>query len=213
MSTTDQTLLQQLQYALIEAPDGGQSWLSGLWTRDEILAACNQRQDRLLFDTLLIVKDNTYLPVGIGVTVVALPADWLRTIFVLWLGDDGVNRELQRADSFEADHAISTWQSTNALPLVYMDDDRPGSLTIRIAPGPTTTGNLYLVYVAAGTALNGNGVSLTVPDELAHAVKYGVLASLLSKDGRGRDEARAAYCQSRVDLAVQATDLILKGWS
>ena len=31
----DQDLLTALQYALIEPPDGGASWLSGLWTRDE----------------------------------------------------------------------------------------------------------------------------------------------------------------------------------
>jgi hypothetical protein len=212
MSTLDQTLLQQLQYALIEAPDGGQSWLSGLWTREEILSVANQRQDRLLFDTLLILT-STSLAVGIGDTSIALPANWLRTILLIWRGDDGVNRELQRSDAFEADHAILSWQTTNGLPIVYMDDDHPGSLVVRIAPGPTVTGTLTLVYAAAGTSLTGNGVSLTVPDELAHAVKYGTLAALLSKDGRGRDDARATYCQSRVDLAVQASQIILNGWS
>ena len=214
MSTTDQALLQQLQYAVIEAPDGGQSWLSGLWTRDEVLAVANQQQDRVIFDTG-VVATTAFLVMSAGDALVALPTNWLRTLAVLWSGADGSLRELQRGDSFETDQAIPTWQTTGATPLVYMEDDHPGSLIVRIAPAPDVAGGITLFYVrnAVNTPLTGNGVALILPDELAHAVKYATLARLLSKDGRGRDPARAEYCQQRVDLATQATDLILKGWS
>lgn len=210
---TDQQLLQQCQYSLIEPPDGGQSWPSGLWARDEILSYLNQRQDQLLNETQLLVTAAS-LPVASGIFLVDLPADWLQTISLVWRGDDGRIVELQRVDSFEADHTDPLWVTVGATsPLFYMDEDVPGSLLVRIGPAPTGAGDLDLLYVATGTSLTGNGISLTVPDELAHAVKYGVLAEALKKDGRALDPARSAYCEQRVDLAKQACEIILQGWS
>lgn len=213
MATTDQAVLQQAQFALLEPPDGGQNWPSGLWSRAEMLALANQRQNQLLGDTLLLVGIAN-LPVAIGDHLVDLPFDWLRTVDLTWRGDDGTIAELHRVDSFEADHGLPTWELTNRVsPLFYMDDDVPGSLQVRIGPAPTVAGKLEVLYVPIGTVLNGNGEILVVPDELAHAVKYGLLAGALSKDGRGRDVARAQYCEQRVDLAKLATGLILSGWA
>lgn len=213
MATTDQSLLQQCQYALLEPPDGGQSFPSGLWTRDELLIYANQRQDAFLHDTLLLVGV-ALLPVAAGSFLIDLPEDWSRTLSVVWRGDDGGVKELQRVDSFEADHADPLWGTTgSALPLFYMDDDVPASRQVRIGPAPTGDGDLELLYIPAGTPLNGNGEILVLPDELAHVVKYGVLAEALSKDGRGRDPSRAQYCEQRVDLAKQAVEIILRGWS
>jgi hypothetical protein len=212
MATTDQAILQQCQYVLIEPPDGGQTWPSGLWTREEILSLANQAQDAFLYNTLLLVGIAN-LTVNIGDHLIALPFDWLRTISAVWRGSDGTITELQRSDTFEADHAIPTWELTNASPMVYMDDDVPGSLLIRIGPAPTVAGVLEILYVPAGTDLNGNGEILVLPDELAHVVKYGVLEGALSKDGRGKDAARAQYCKDRIQLAEEAAKIILKGWA
>lgn len=213
MATTDQALLTQIQYAVIEPPDGGQSWPSGLWSRDEVLALCNQRQDRFLYDTLLLVGIAILSPVAIGDHQIALPDDWMRTVTLVWRGSDGTVRELQRVDTFEADHAIPTWFTTNGVPLFYMEDDVPGSLIVQFGPAPTVAGTLELLYVPSGTTLNGNGEILVLPDEAAHVVKYAALADMLSKDGRGRDPQRAAYCEERVTLAKQAVELILEGWA
>lgn len=210
----DQALLTDLQYTLVETPDGGASWGSGLWTRDEVVNVLTQRQNRLLKETLLLVTlASPNLTVNIGDHRIALPVDHLRTISAVWRGNDGTVRELLRADSFEADHAISTWESTNTVsPLVYMDYD-PLTLQIQIAPAPSVAGTIELLYVANGTVLTGNGVALTVPDEWAHVVKYGSLADLLSKDGRGKDASRAAYSEQRFQLGIDLARLILEGWS
>ena len=213
MATTDQKLLQQIQYAVIEPPDGGQSWPSQLWTRDEVLGLANQRQDRFLHDTLLLVGIAILSPVNIGDHSIALPADWTRTVSLVWRGNDGIVRELQRVDTFEADHAIPTWFTTNGVPLFYMEDDVPSSGVVQFGPAPTVAGTLELLYVPLGTPLNGNGEILVVPDECAHVIKYAVLADMLSKDGRGRKPAEAEYCEQRVTLAKQAVDLILEGWA
>jgi hypothetical protein len=210
---TDQTLLTALQYAVIEPPDGGAAWPSGLWSRDEVLSYLNQRQDRLLRESLIHVKTSANLPILTGARVVTLPTDWMRTVTVVWLGDNGMIRELQRADTFQVDHADAALSRTSTgVPLYYMEYDS-ANLTVEIGPAPLVDGNLSVLYVPVGTELTGNGVSLLVPDELETAVKYGSLADMLGKDGRGKDATRAAYCEERYHMAVEAARLILEGWS
>ena len=212
MSTSDQTLMSNIQVNLIEPPNGGQTYPSGLWTRDEVIAACNYRQDRLLHDTLLEVGISALIPVIIGQHRVNLPSDWLRTVTVVWRGSNGTVRELVRSSSFEADHTITTWESANSTPLSYHEFETP-NLQIQIAPAPDVAGNLELLYCPTGTELNGNGELLVVPDELEHGVRYGTLADLLSKDGRGKDPTRAQYCEDRFTLVIELTRIILDGWA
>lgn len=209
----DQTLLTDVQYAVVEPPNGGASWPSGLWTRDEVLGYLNQRQDRLLKQTLIAMREVT-IPVGlpqVGSSRFDLPADWLRTISVFWFGSNGVVRELMRSDTFEADHALPDWLGADD-PLVYMELETDHRV-FQVGPAPPVTGDLLVLYTPAGTPLTGNGVSLTVADELAPAIKYGLLADLLGKDGRGQDRARAQYAEQRFQLGVDAARLILEGWA
>ncbi len=212
MSVTDQALLEEIQYSLVEPPDLGATWPSGLWTQAEILAYANQRQSRLLKETLLQVGIASPIAVTAGTYRIALPDDWIRTYRVVWRGSDGVTRALGRDDSFSADHGLPTWSITRGTPLVYMDQETP-TLTIQIAPAPDVNGLLDLFYIPLPAVLDLSPEILTVPDELSHALKYGVLADALGKDGRGRDVGRAAYAQQRFDLAADLARLILKGWS
>src|SRR5262245_12091690 len=102
----------------------------------------NFRQDRLLHDTLLMVSVSANLPVSISQHRVTLPTDWMRTVSVVWIGNDGTIRELLRSDSLETDHVLQTWEATDAsYPLVYHELETP-NLTIQIAPGPSVAGNL-----------------------------------------------------------------------
>jgi hypothetical protein len=211
----DQDLLTGIQYAVIEPPDGGASWPSGLWSRDEVLSYLNQRQDRLLKETLIYVKTSADLAVANLTRLIALPTDWMRTVSVVWTGTDGQVRELQRVDSFQVDHADSTLgrTATGMLPLYYMEYDTE-TLIIEIGPTPSgVQGTLSVLYVPVGVDLTGNGVSLLVPDELETAVKYGALADMLGKDGRGKDAVRSQYCEERYTMAVEAARLILEGWA
>lgn len=214
----DQTLLTGIQYAVIEPPDGGASWPSGLWSRDEVLSYLNQRQDRLLKQSLIYLKTSTDLEEIIGSTsqfpIRLLPLDWLRTMSVVWTGVDGQIKELQRLDSFEADHGgTDYWRTAEATaPFGYLEYDTE-NLTIAVVPIPTVDGALTILYVPTGVPLTGNGVSLLVPDELETGVKYGTLADMLWKDGRGKDALRAQYCEERYNMTVEAAQLILQGWA
>ena len=209
----DQDLLTALQYDLLELPNGGASWPSGLWTRDEVLASLSERQARLLKDALVHVKVSSPIAVAATTRRVALPSDWVRTLSVVWTTTaTGAVRELLRSDSFEADHGLKDYLLTDNTPFVYFEYDA-GQLEMELAPAPIANGTLTLLYVPAGTALNGNGVALTIPDILAHGQKYGTLADLLAKDGRGRDASRAAYSEQRFQLAIDAARILLKGWA
>lgn len=223
---TDQDVLTAIQYTVVEPPNGGASWPSGLWTRDEVVGSLTQRQSKFLKDTLSVVNvvDNTtalqdtppanppILTVAASQTRITLPQDCARIVDLVWRNENGVIRELERADTYEVDHALETWEATGAdLPLAYMED--APSRVVQIAPMPAIAGTLELLYVPSGTPFNGNGVGFTVPDECVHAIKYGTLADLFGKDGQGKDPARAAYCEQRVQLAVDATRIILQGWA
>jgi hypothetical protein len=214
MATTDQQVLSEIQVVLLEPPDGGQAWPSGLWTRDEVVSLLAHRRNRLLKETLVLVKlASPSLTVNIGDHRIALPTDWVRTVCLVWRGNDGVVRELVTSDAFESDHGLPTWEATNdTAPLVYHEWDAL-NLQVEIAPAPSVAGVLELLYVPTGAVLTGNNVPLDVPDDLAHVVKYGCLADQLRKEGRGQDLTRAGYCQDRFDLGVLATRLLLEGWA
>jgi hypothetical protein len=212
MSTTDQALAQQIQYHLVEPPDGGQTFTSGLWDRDEVFNVITQRQNLMLHETFLLVGIANVAVVA-GTSRVTLPTDLLKLMTLVWRGVDGTVREILRSDSFEADQAIPSWElTTTTAPLVYMEEETPSG-EVQLAPAPAVNGTLEVLYVPVGTFLTGDGEILVLPDELMPGVKYGAMADLLAKDGRGQDLERAAYCTERYEFANEIALLLLKGWA
>lgn len=208
---TDQEVLTQIQYNLVEPPDGGQSWLSGLWTRDEVLAALNTRARQFLRDTQAVTKF-TQIAVTLGTDPIVLPDDWIATLAANWRLLTGERTTLTTGDVFEADLAAPTWSSTGGSPLLLLDD-QSDTLTCRLAPVPDVDGVLELLYVALPVTATGANVDLEIPDELLDQMRYGTLADLLGKVGRGNDPMRADYCQERFELGEMLTEMILRGWA
>jgi hypothetical protein len=213
MPLTDQQVMEQIQSLLLEPRDLGATWPSGLWTQAEVLARMNERSNRFLKATQLLVGTAT-LPVLQGVSRLALPQDWLLTASVVWRGSDGVVKEVPRGDAFEADHGMATWTtSTSRWPLLYLDYDQP-MLEIQLAPAPAVAGNIDLLYVPMGAPLDGTGELIGVPDEFAAAaIKFGALADLLGKDARARRPEQAGYCEMRYQLGQAVADLLLHSWT
>lgn len=206
----DQALLTELQYALLEPPDGGLTWPSLIWTRDEVLDAVNAGVRDLVRSTHLVVT-RTELPTLAGTTTIPLPADWLATGSLVWR--QGTTRvPLGPADSFEADLAVPGWEPTPGLPLAYADLDRT-TLTLRLVPTPAANGTLELVYIARPADVSGDGDPFPIADEFLSGVKYAALATLLRKVGRLLDPERAVYCERRADLTRIAADLLLGGFA
>ena len=209
---TDTDLLSEIQTVLMEPPDGGVTWTSGLWTATEVLNRFNERQNRFLKATRMLVGESSPIPVTAGESVYDLPQDWLTTVDVYWAGEDGTFRTLVRSDSFEADHGMPLWESTAGTPLLYMDEDSP-LLTITIAPIPRVNGILTVLYVPQAGVQQGLGDPLGVPDEYATADKYGTLADLFGKDGRGASPERAQYCELRYQLDQEIAKIMIAGWA
>lgn len=210
MAIADTTALSAIQFAVLELPDSGATFPSGLWTPEEVRTYLTERQNRFLKQTLI--------QVGVAVTdagparsaMFALPADWIATVSVVWQGEDGVIKELIRSDPFAADHGDPTWTVEARTPTVYLDYAQP-TLQLQVAPIPNVGGRLEILYVPLGAPFTGTGEIFTLQDEFADAVIRGALADMLAKDGRGKDPARAAYCEGRYQLGVDAARIILDG--
>lgn len=206
---TDQEILTEIQLALLEPPDGGASFPSEVWTRDEVLDALNSSIRSLVRSTRVLVL-RTEIPVLANATSVSHPADWLATVWMSWRTLAGVRSPLPSADAFEADLALPGWETTTSVPIAYADLDRT-TLTFRLIPTPIADGTVELLYAPRPAELAGANLPLPLPDELASGEKYGTLSTLLSKVGRLQDPARAVYCDQRVALVELAADLLLKG--
>lgn len=204
-------MLTELQYALLEPPDGGQSWPSEVWDREEVIDALNSGERDLLRRTHLVVS-RVELNVVAGQDPIALPADWLATARGVWANPSGVYTPLAPVDTTEANLGDPDWRDGNTTPVGLSDSDLE-NLQIRLIPMASENGALELLYIRVPTPVNGNGRSFTVPDEYLSAVKYGALQTLLGKVGRLQDPERAEYCKRRVDVMVAAAEIILGGWA
>jgi hypothetical protein len=210
VTVTDQQVLDELQYAVIEAPNHGASWPSGLWAVAEITEYLNEAQFQFLKATNAVQRRATLVTTP-NVHRQPLPADWIATTRVAWTSPTGAISELPRASEAELDYAAATWgHETAARPEVYTDAETP-SLQIEVAPAAWDGGILTILYTALSATLSNTGIVLTVPDECAPAIKWKVLALMLGKAGRGQDLVRAAYCEARYQEIVQAVQLLVAG--
>lgn len=208
---TDQEILSEVQLALLEPPDGGASFPSETWTRDEVLDGLNAAIRDLVRSTHVLVL-RTEIPVLAGALSIALPADWLATVHLVWRTAGGIRVPLGPVDAFEGDTALPGWETTLGRPIGFADLDRD-TLTIRLVPTPSADGTVELLYVPSPAPVAGSGSTLPLPDELASGEKYGTLQTLLNKVGRMQDPERASYCGDRVELVETAAELLLSGWA
>jgi len=208
----DQDFLSEIQYALLEPPDGGATWPSEVWMRDEVIGNLNSAIWGWLRDTHAIVTRVEAAQLAASLGVVTLPADWLATCACVWRSAAGARTPLGPVDRFEGDLALPSWEDTGGTPLGY-DDFESDTLTLQLLPIPAANGTLELLYVARTTAVNGGGTTLPVPEEFLSGVKYGTLGALLRKVGRLVDAERAAYCEQRYNLTVLLTKILLGGFA
>ena len=206
MARHDQSVLEQIQYLVLEPPDGGQSWPSQLWDRDEVLGYLDQRQNRLLKLTHFAVGEAAPEAVGIGVTTLTLPQDLLRVVRVVWVGDDGTVRPVERSE----DQVVDRLPPTATFPLVYLEGLQD-TLTLTIAPAPSGAGEILVQYVASAPPLSGDGELFVTPDSMVPIVMWGALADMVGKVGRGQDLSRARHAEQRFQLGVEAVRLLLSG--
>ncbi len=210
---TDQELLADVQYALLEpVVDGGQTWASEVWSRDEVLGNYNSALWALLRDTHAIITYTTIAQAASANGVVSLPLDWMATAAVVFKSGTNIRTPLSPTDRFEADLGSSGWEDTAGSPIAY-NEQEGDTMQMTLVPANLTTGTVELLYVARPTASQGEGGVIPVPEELCSGVKYKLIGFLLQTVGRLIDPDRSAYCVQRYDLAVEVTKILQSGWS
>lgn len=208
----DTALLSELQYALIEPPDGGLTWPGEVWTRDEVLDGLNGSIRSLVRDTQLLVT-RTAIPVAAGTRSIDLPASWLMTAWLAWRDSATLVRTpLGPVDAFEGDLALPGWEAAPGSPLAYADLDL-ATLTLRLVPTPAADGVLECLYIPRPAEVTGTGSPLPLAEEFLSGVKYATLGWLLRKVGRLHDQERATYCEQRYQLTQLASEILLGGWA
>jgi hypothetical protein len=198
---TDREVLNEVEYALFEPADSGVTIASGLWTIAELVGYANDRQRRLLRETAAILKTGV-VGAPTAVNRVALPADWILTRRVAFQSATGTIQELDGIDTVQADLGLEAWDRDRDIPAVYTEHTLPPS-QLQLIPAPRDAGMLHLLYVGMEATLSNNGVFLSVPDEFACYVKWGMLADALRKAGPTQDLERAAYCEERFQEGIE----------
>jgi hypothetical protein len=209
MAVTDQDQLLELQAVLQEDA----TFSNGLWSLTEVLTYFNQRQYRFLFETKILAAW-ALIPWIPGEAQQPLPVDWITTIHAAWQAlASGEWTPLPASDTFELDRLLGpTGAVTHALPQAYQEDT-PETLTITIAPIPSASGQVELIYVPLSEILSGQGQLFDVPDDWVPYLKYGVYADMLGKTGRGQDLLRARYAEQRYQEGIVLAQSLLQGWA
>jgi hypothetical protein len=206
---TDQDVLSNVQLALIEPANGGASFQSGIWTKQQALDFLNQRQNRFLSESGVTVMV-AYNAGQANQTRYPVPVNVIDIRRVAWANVDSSMTyvELPVATVWEMDHGRSNWSTaTSTSPSVYMEDHLP-SLTIEVNPAPLDNGEIELIAVAQGTQVDGSGQFLSVPDDYTPYIKWGVLADMLSGEYEGNDPLRAKHCEERFAEGIELARIL-----
>lgn len=199
-SVTDQELLTEIQYVLVETPDGGTTVASGLWTTAELIQYLNDRQRQLLRETGVVMKTGTVNGLA-GVARYELPEDCIALRRVAWHAPSGEIKELIRTDPFALDNSGQDWGLMLSTPQVYAESATPTQV-FEVSPAPLDSGYFHIVYISIETSLSNTGIRCSIPDEFAPYLKYGVLADCWKKAGPVQDLIRAAYCEERFQEGI-----------
>jgi hypothetical protein len=208
-TVTDRDLVSLIQYHFLE-PATPTAW-SGteMFTLTEIAEALERRRDQFLLETFCRVTRTATYPtapdvVPPGTLSYDLPENVVALRRLAWRELSGKVTPLQQSSSVALRGANPLWTLNADVPKTYMYDTRSPH-TIALSPVPANAGSLDIIAVATGADLDpSSNVAIGIPDDLCWGVKWGAMATLLSKDGPARDYARALYCERRYRLAVVA---------
>jgi len=212
---TDAILLNEVQYDLIEAPDSGATFPSGLWTAAEVLAQLNDAQRLYVKATRIMVGRSNFtvaaLDQRIDIEAIGGLEDVVQIIRVSYVTSDGVFHEIPATDLFGADHGRPAWAGeTASVPLAHTVTDGLTTELIFI-PAPTDQGTVWLHFIPRLPTLDLSfgGQVLAMPSEFTLGVKWKLLATLLGKPGRAQDVQRAALCEQRYqDMVTLGKELV-----
>jgi hypothetical protein len=197
-TVNDSEVLSFLLYNLIEPQLLGGSYVgTDMFSLDDLTQAMQRRRDQFLLDTGMVTGQSVIAAPPPPENQVTLADSTIDVKRVAFIDSAGVYTTMWRSDEWGAQSFQNNWnlkpQTPNAFSVASV-----APITLVVIPPPAGHGQLELVTVQSGAALNPPaGVLLGVPDDFAWVIRMGALADLLGKDGQARDAKRAEYAQAR----------------
>lgn len=204
---TNWDLVTDLQYALLEPPAVGGTW-SGTdqFTLAQLNTAIQRRRDQFLRETGAVLT-RSVTPYAAPASTGRLDLDEAVSVVrrAAWRATaTQILYPLLRTDEWAGTHYQPTWGQSTQPPSTYSVSVTP-PLTLQLMPPPAAAGDLDLVAIETGAAVDPLvAATLDIPDDFAWVVKYGALADLLGGDALALDPQRAAYCEQRWDQGITA---------
>jgi hypothetical protein len=198
-------LLYKIQERLMETPNNGASFDSGLWATTDVMRSLNDRLSNFVKSTGIIRKVG-YIQVIAGSTTYDLPDDLLelnRASFHL----TGATTHLLRIDKFALDNGYPGWEATTGTP-GYLLEEPLEYLEILLYPKPSANGMLELIYTPTTTVAQATCDSLSIPATFEPYIAWGVVADMLSGEGEASDPERAEYAEQRYAEGIQLAMLM-----
>lgn len=213
-STTVGEILEEIQRHLLEPViDGGNSWQ--LWSRNEVWNYLRERCSRFLIDTG-VMKDVVTFSAAAGVSDYDLDST-LAELHAVWLG----GKALTAQDAWMLDNGRAGWEEEEGTPDSYVEDPLE-PLQVQLVPIPLASAEGAYMFVKStpldppsGSVVDSNNLFtlenflLRLPAIFSWAVKYGVMADMLAKEGEANDPQRATYCEQRYDEGVELARLMV----
>lgn len=209
MPFTDQQLLEQIQRLMLEPTvDLGESWVSTLWTLDEVLAYANQRQQRFMAETCL--TGGWFQQACLAQEIQPLDQELVFVKHMIYEDEDAVCTPLLPLSRLSSDLAIPGWPGqTTTAPKGYLIS-QTATTEFSLVPPPVSAGLLHMFGIVLAQVLDRSGVILDIPDEWVPYLKYGIMADMLLKQGEAYDEPRGSYCESRWQEGIASARAVLE---
>ncbi len=216
-TVTDRSLVQTLEYHLLEPPTPTAWTGSQQFTLSDLVLALQRRRDLFLLETGMVLTHSTPTITPSQGGRFDLDQSIITVRRAAFTNGTGTTTPLHREDVWAFNHFSTGWvQQPGRAPIVpfgYSVGEVP-PLTMQVVPPPSDRGILDLVTVSRGTILNpATPVVMGVPDDWTWLLKWGALSDLLSKDGLAADPLRAAYCEARWDHGIKLAKQASLVWS
>jgi hypothetical protein len=195
----DSDLASAMLYHLVEPQLAAGLYVgTDMFSLADITKALERRRNQFLFETGMVITRAVMNWPAPPISRSPIDDRTLALRRVAWIDGNGVYTPLWRSSEWAASSLKRGWENAPSLvPATYSIATEP-PVTLQLIPPPQNNGQVELLSVYSGLALNPSaGVLLGVPDDLSWAIKWGALADLLAKTGEAHDMLRSSYCEQR----------------
>jgi hypothetical protein len=201
-------LLEEIQRHFLEPKvDRGLEWQ--LWSYEEVHEAYELRVYRFLLETGILRKEYSEFTSD---AQVGIPQDSIEVRRVQWTYDDKrqTPRALTRIDTRQADSGRPGWDTTPSEPDAYIEDPMVNTMELTLCPTPDDEGTVGMRYVPMPQIQQQVECEhIPIPRMFSWAIKWGIMADLLKKEGEANDPVRAQAAEFQYKLGVQLARLLL----